>query len=103
MKGFALDLLESYENICEYCEHNGQPIPELNEETLLNGADDWIAYCYGGGALIYNTDIAKALCTPSMLKKKYGGRLDPNHCEIWMDVQVRAYYQAFRLLMSCIC
>ena len=33
----------------------------------------------------------------------YGGRLDPNHCEIWMDVQVRAYYQAFRLLMSCIC
>lgn len=102
VKGFALDLLESYENICEYCEHDGQPIPELNEETLLNGADDWRAYCYGGGALIYNTDIAKALCTPSMLKKKDGGRLDPNHCEIWMDVQVRAYYQAFRLLKSCV-
>lgn len=48
VKGFALDLLESYENICEYCEHNGQPIPELNEETLLNGAADWRAYCYGG-------------------------------------------------------
>lgn len=70
VKGFALDLLESYENICEYCENNGQPIPELNEETLLNGADDWNAYCYGGGALIYNGDIAEALCTPSMLKKK---------------------------------
>lgn len=26
VKGFALDLLESYENICEYCEHDGQPI-----------------------------------------------------------------------------
>lgn len=102
VKGFALDLLESYENICEYCEHDGQPIPELNEETLLNGAADWRAYCYGGGALIYNTDIAKALCTPSMLKKKDGGRLDPNHCDIWMDVQVRAYYQAFRLLKSCV-
>lgn len=103
VKEFAHTLLRSYEDICEYCDNNGQPIPELNEETLLNGADDWNAYCYGGGALIYNTDIAKALCTPSMLKKKDGGRLDPNHCEIWMDVQVRAYYQAFRLLMSCIC
>lgn len=34
VKGFALDLLESYENICEYCENNGQPVPELNEETF---------------------------------------------------------------------
>ena len=100
VKGFALNLLRSYIDICEYCDNNGRPIPELNEETLLNGADDWRAYCYGGGALIYNTDIAKALCTPSMLKKKDGGRLDPNHCEIWMDVQVRAYYQAFRLFMT---
>ena len=30
--------------------YGGRPIPELNEETLLNGADDWNAYCYGGGA-----------------------------------------------------
>lgn len=103
VKGFALNLLRSYIDICEYCDNNGRPIPELNEETLLNGADDWNAYCYGGCALIYNTDIAKALCTPSMLKKKDGGRLDPSHCEIWMDVQVRAYFQAYRMLMSCIC
>lgn len=103
VKGFALNLLRSYIDICEYCDNNGQPIPELNEETLLDGADDWNAYCYGGCALIYNTDIAKALCTPSMLKKKDGGRLDPSHCEIWMDVQVRAYFQAYRMLMTCIC
>lgn len=100
MKGFALDLLENYENICEYCENHGQPVPELNEETLLNGADDWNAYCYGGCALICSADIAQALCTPSELKKKDGGRLAPNAYENWMDVQVRAYHQAFRLLMS---
>lgn len=48
VKGFALNLLRSYIDICEYCDNNGRPIPELNEETLLNGADDWNAYCYGG-------------------------------------------------------
>ena len=100
VKGFALDLLESYENICEYCENNGQPVPELNEETLLNGAGDWNAYCYGGCALIYDVDIAEALCTPSMLKKKDGGRLAPNAQHTWMDLQQAAYKQAYRLLMN---
>lgn len=103
VKGFALDLLESYENICEYCEHNGQPIPELNEETLLNGADDWNAYCYGGCALIYDGDIAKNLCTPSELKRTDNGNKAPNDREGWQDVQARAYFQAYRMLMSCIC
>lgn len=100
VKGFALNLLRSYIDICEYCDNNGRPVPELNEATLLNGAADWRAYCYGGGALIYNTDIAKALCTPSMLKKKDGGRLDPSHREIWMDVQARAYSQAYIMLIN---
>ena len=103
VQGFALDLLENYKNICEYCENNGQPVPELNEETLLNGADDWNAYCYGGCALIYDGDIAEALCTPSMLKKKDGGRLAPDSRHTWMDLQRGAYKQAYRLLMTCIC
>lgn len=103
VKGFALDLLESYENICEHCEHNGQPIPELNEETLLNGADDWRAYCYGGCALIYDGDIAKNLCTPSELKRTDNGNKALNDREGWQDVQARAYFQAYRMLMSCIC
>ena len=100
VKGFALDLLESYENICEYCEDNGEPVPELNEETLLNGAADWNAYCYGGLALIYDVDIANALCTPSELKKTDNGNKAPNTREIWMDVQARAYFQAYRMLIN---
>lgn len=103
VKGFALNLLRSYIDICEYCDNNGRPIPELNEKTLLNGADDWNAYCYGGGALIYDGDIAEALCTPSMLKKKDGGRLAPDSRRTWMDLQRAAYKQAYRLLMTCIC
>lgn len=103
VKGFALDLLRSYIDICEYCDNNGRPIPELNEETLLNGADDWNAYCYGGGALIYDGDIAKYLCTPLELKRTDNGNKAPNDREGWQDVQARAYFQAYRMLMSCIC
>ena len=103
VKCFALNLLRSYIDICEYCDNNGRPIPELNEETLLNGADDWNAYCYGGGALIYDGDIAKNLCTPSELKRTDNGNKAPNDREGWQDVQARAYFQAYRMLMSCIC
>lgn len=103
VKGFALNLLRSYIDICEYCDNNGRPIPELNEETLLNGADDWNAYCYGGGALIYDGDIAKNLCTPSELKRTDNGNKAPTDREGWQDVQARAYFQAYRMLMSCIC
>lgn len=102
VKGFALNLLRSYIDICEYCDNNGRPIPELNEKTLLNGADDWRAYCYDGCALIYDGDIAKNLCTPSELKRTDNGNKAPNGREGWQDVQARAYYQAFRLLKSCV-
>ena len=103
VKGFALNLLRSYIDICESCDNNGRPIPELNEETLLNGADDWNAYCYGGGSLIYDGDIAKNLCTPSELKRTDNGNKALNDREGWQDVQARAYFQAYRMLMSCIC
>lgn len=102
VKGFALNLLRSYIDICEYCDNNGRPIPELTEKTLLNGAADWIAYCYGGGALIYDGDIAKNLCTPSELKRTDNGNKAPNDRDGWQDVQARAYFQAYRMLMSCI-
>lgn len=87
VNGFALDLLDSYEEICE--------------KTLLNGATNWDSYCYGGLALIYDEDIAKALCTPSELKRTNSGRNDPNLRETWMDVQARAYFQAYRRLINC--
>lgn len=63
---------------------------------LLNGAQDWTQYSYGGSALIYNGDIAERLCTPSELKKTRGGEWRPNSREEWLDVQARALQQAAR-------
>lgn len=100
VKGFALNLLRSYIDICEYCDNNGRPVPELNEATLLNGAADWREYCEGGCALIYDADIACELCTPSELKKTDNGNKAPNTRETWMNVQARAYSQAYIMLIN---
>lgn len=68
------------------------------KEILLNGAKTWHEYSYGGCALIYDTDIAKTLCTPSELKLKKGGELQPNSRENWLDVQAKALSHAYDLI-----
>ena len=62
--------------------------------VALNGAKSWAQYSYGGCSLVYDCDIAERLCTPSELKKKRGGELNPNSRETWLDVQTRALNQA---------
>jgi hypothetical protein len=69
---------------------------------LLNGAQDWKQYSYGGCADIYYAAIAERLCTPSELKRKRGGDLQPNTRENWLDVQARALFQAFNLIRRSI-
>lgn len=59
-----------------------------------NGAGTWYEYSYGACALVYDGDIAERLCTPSELKKKRVGELNPNSRETWLDVQARALNQA---------
>ena len=61
---------------------------------MLNGAQDWEQYSWGGSALIYDGDIAERLCCPSELKKTRNGERRPNSREEWLDVQARALYQA---------
>jgi hypothetical protein len=85
VKSFAIDLV----NDCE---------GELTEENMLNGAENWNQYSTGGCALVYDCDIANALCTPSELKRKDHGRLPPNSYETWIDVQTRALYQSCILI-----
>lgn len=68
------------------------------ESLLLNGAKDWQEYSQGGCALVYDGDIAKALCTPSELKATKDGERQPNKTETWLDVQARALCQAFRVI-----
>ena len=84
--GYAMDLLEQSEH---------DEITRYSEKDLLNGADSWNQYSYGGCAAIYDADIAAALCSPSELKRKRGGELQPNSRESWLDVQARALTQAW--------
>ena len=72
---------------------------DATKENLLNGASNWAEYSYGGCSLIYDTDIAERLCTPSELKRKRGGELPPNTSENWLDVQTRALAQACNMVL----
>lgn len=71
--------------------------PQTRDEfcrIARNGAGTWREYSYGACALVYDSDIAERLCSPSVLKKKRGGELNPNSHETWLDVQARALNQA---------
>lgn len=78
---------------------------DIKNKVLLNGAESWEQYSYGGCALIYDEDIAKSLCTPSELRKvtrKDGTvRQNANSRESWLDVQARALFQANILINRC--
>lgn len=88
VNAYALDLLDDL--------NKENPI---TKETLLNGADNWREYSWGGCSLIYNADIAERVCTPSELKKRKGGECRPNSREEWLDVQARALSQATTLIL----
>lgn len=68
--------------------------------TVLNGAADAREYSMGGCALIYDSDIAKRLCTPSELRRTRGGDLPPNRAESWLDTQTRAISQALAVICA---
>ena len=94
----------AYELVEEWAENNGGDNAVFNgnpadKKALLNGADDWNQYSWGGCSLIYDGDIAARLATPSELKRTRGGELRPNAREEWLDTQARALHQAERLIM----
>lgn len=76
---------------------------EATKENLLNGADDWKQYSYGGNSLIYDYDIAERLATPSEIKSRTrkDGSFNSmaNAEETWLDVQARALSQASRKVL----
>lgn len=93
---YALELLDSIE---EAIKGGWLPLDELEtakgrKAAMLNGASDWDQFSWGGCSLIYDSDIAERLCTPSELKRTRGGELRPNPREEWLDTQARALNQA---------
>ena len=87
VKAYAFELVDGLEV------EKIQDVKEL-KKILLNGAENWSQYSWGGSSLIYDCDIAKRLCTPSEYKKTKGGERRPNSREEWLDVQARALLQA---------
>lgn len=95
-KGVTVYALELVEELKEAAAYNGKD-PETSKECkeiMLNGAQNWNEYSWGGSALVYDGDIAARLCCPSELKKTRDGERRPNSREEWLDVQARALFQA---------
>lgn len=96
LKVYALELLEELEENVT----GGYVAPDALTDwrtlhgAMLNGAESWDRYSWGGCSLIYDADIAERLCTPSELKKTRHGERRPNSREEWLDVQARALRQA---------
>ena len=93
VKAYAMELVEELKELAAYEGRNPKPGRECRE-WMLNGAQDWKQYSWGGSSLIYDADIAQRLCTPSELKKTRHGERRPNSQEEWLDVQARALRQA---------
>ena len=93
VNAYALELVEELKERAAYEGRNPEPGKECRE-WMLNGAQDWNQYSWGGSSLIYDGDIAERLCTPSELKKTRHGERRPNSREEWLDTQARALTQA---------
>lgn len=86
IRDYAYEVLE---------EHDGEIISARDFYKLWNcGAETLRDAVYGGCFDVLNYDIAKRLCTPSELKKSNEGMRRPNKREDWLDVEIRAMYQA---------
>lgn len=93
VNAYALELVEELRERAAYEGRNPEPGKECRE-WMLNGAQDWNQYSWGGSSLIYDGDIAERLCTPSELKKTRHGERRPNSREEWLDTQAKALTQA---------
>ena len=89
---YATELVESLDDSADLSNET------LLNKALLNGASDWAQYSEGGGALVYDADIAERLCSTSELKKTKGGERQPNSRETRIACQARALRQAASLV-----
>lgn len=96
VEAYALDLVDELEEATEggYFDLSDLEASKLVDRAMLNGAQDWNQYSWGGSSLCYDGQIAERLCNPSELKKTRNGERRPNSREEWLDVQARALFQA---------
>lgn len=104
VQSYAFHILAQFEEWRDWSEKNGAGVPEIDEATALNGAQDWRAWAYGGCGLVYDCAIAERLCTPSEREQwhKRGCPNMANSRETWLDVEARAAWQAWRMIADVV-
>lgn len=95
VKAYALEMLESFEEWRRFNEANGESVPELDERTALNGADNWRHWAEGASGLAESYAILCRLCPPSEVKKGVRN-ID------WLEVEARAARQAWRMIAEAV-
>lgn len=95
VKAYALDILASFEEWRKWNEENGESVPELEERTALNGADNWRHWAEGASGLAESYAILCRLCPPSEVKKGVRN-ID------WLEVEARAARQAWRMIADAV-
>lgn len=95
VKAYALDILANFEEWQKFNEANGESVPELDEVTALNGADNWRHWAEGASGLAESYAILCRLCPPSEVKKGVRG-ID------WIEVEARAARQAWRMIADAV-
>lgn len=102
VREYAEELFEEYVTERLHITDPKIRIGKITEADLLNGADSWSQYSWGGCSLIYDSDICERLCSPSEQKKKGYGERRPNAEEEWLDVQARALQQAAMIVRRAV-
>lgn len=106
VKEFAVDLLFLRREAVADGYNEPEPFtgfyPRAIRKAMLNGAESWNQFSHGGSYLCYDGDIARALCSPSELRKTLNGARRPNSSETWLDVQARALNQAADLVVHAL-
>lgn len=95
VKAYALDILANFEEWRKWNEENGESVPELDERTALNGADNWQHWAAGASGLAESYAILCRLCPPSEIKKGVRN-ID------WLEVEARAARQAWRMIAEAV-
>lgn len=95
VRAYALDLLDSIEEMSNYEMNNYGEYLVISEEVALNSAGSWSNYAAGGCGLYNTSAILERLCTASELRRlNRSSRSDIDAIEI----EGRALFQAWRLI-----
>lgn len=88
----------SLKELAENCLNYGSLEDKDLENSHIWRLCKWVSE--GGNFRIYDSEICEHYGTPSEIKKKDHGRLDPNSQETWIDIQSRGIYQSFMLILD---